>query len=112
MSIRLNTFIDIISTTPTKDAEGFTTHGDTVVTSVRAYKETRSNSADWERIVNNAAFSTVTAIFRFRVIPSLNIDSTMVIAVGEERYNIINVQNIKGRNMYLEVLAAMVVGSS
>jgi hypothetical protein len=31
-----NTFIDIIITTPTKDAEGFVTHGDTILASVRA----------------------------------------------------------------------------
>ncbi|GHV35381.1 hypothetical protein FACS18949_13230 [Clostridia bacterium] len=48
MAIKLNTFIDIISTTPTKDAEGFTTYGDTVIASVRAYKETRANTAAWD----------------------------------------------------------------
>ncbi|GHU75203.1 hypothetical protein FACS1894188_05530 [Clostridia bacterium] len=104
MSIRLNTFIDIISTTPTKDAEGFTTHSDMVIASTRAYKETRSNSAAWERIVNNAAFSTVTVIFRFRAIPGLTIDSTMVISNDSGRFNIVNAANVKERGMYWECL--------
>ncbi|GHU52285.1 hypothetical protein AGMMS49975_07770 [Clostridia bacterium] len=71
---KMNTNINIINTTPTKDAEGFTTHGDAIIASVRVHKESRANTAVWERIVNNTAFSTVTAIFRFRKIPELTID--------------------------------------
>ncbi|GHV48703.1 hypothetical protein FACS189499_08670 [Clostridia bacterium] len=111
MSIRLNTFIDIISTTPTKDAEGFATHSGTVVASVRAYKETRSNSADWERIVGNAAFSTVTAVFRFRKIPGLTIDSTMVISDDSGQFNIVNAANVKERGMYWECLCERTEGA-
>ena len=37
---RMNTFIEIISTTPTKDVEGFVTTGDTVLANVRAYFDT------------------------------------------------------------------------
>ena len=42
---KMNTFIDIITTEPIKDAEGFVTKGDRILASVRAYKETRNTSA-------------------------------------------------------------------
>ncbi len=41
---KMNTFIDIITTEPVKDDEGFVNTGDTVLASVRAYKEERHGS--------------------------------------------------------------------
>lgn len=38
---KMNTFIDIISTVPVKDSEGFAVTGDTILASIRAYKEDR-----------------------------------------------------------------------
>ena len=48
MSIgKMNTFINIISTAPTKDAEGFVTTGDNTLAAVRAYKEDRHGNEKW-----------------------------------------------------------------
>jgi len=109
MSIKLNSFIDIISTTPTKDAEGFVTHGDNIVASVRAYFEPKNATEKW---VNMAAFSEADALFRFRVIPGLTVTPQMLITSDTGRYEIISVENAKQRGMYLEVVAKKTEGSS
>ena len=102
MAVKLNTFIDIISTTPVKDSEGFTTANDTVVASVRAYFETKNSTEKWR---NNAVFAEATALFKFRTIPNTTIDTTMFIDCNNNRYNIISVEDVCNRGMYLEVFA-------
>jgi head-tail adaptor len=99
---KMNTFIDIISTQPVKDSEGFVTKGDTVLASVRAYKENKHGSERW---ANMAAFSEATALFRFRKIPGVTVDTTLVITDADGRYNIVNADDMRGRGMYVEVLA-------
>jgi len=99
---KMNTFIDIISTQPVKDSEGFVTKGDTVLASVRAYKENKHGSERW---ANMAAFSEATALFRFRKIPGVTVDTTLVITDADRRYNIVNADDVRGRGMYVEVLA-------
>ena len=98
---KMNTFIDIISTEPVKDAEGFVTTSDNILASVRAYKENRHGNAKW---ANMAAFSTATALFRFRKIPGLTIDTTLFIVCADGRYRIISAEDVRGRGMYVEVM--------
>ena len=99
---KMNTFIEIIQTAPTRDPEGFVTTGDTILASVRAYKEDRHGNEDWS---NRAAFSTASSLFRFRTIPELLVTSEMSIACSDGRYQILSVENVRGRGMYTEVLA-------
>jgi head-tail adaptor len=99
---KMNTFIEIISTEPTKDEEGFVTAGDNILASVRAYKEERHGNEKW---ANMAAFSTATALFRFRKIPGLTIDASLYIVCEDGRYRIISAEDVRGRGMYAEVLA-------
>ena len=101
----MNTFVDIISTTPTKDAEGFAVKGDTIIASVRAYKEDRHGSMKW---ANRAAFSTATVLFRFRKIPGIDIVPSLIIACSDGRYKIVSVEDVKGCGMYTEVLTEWV----
>lgn len=108
---KMNTTINIITTEPEKDAEGFATKGERVLASVRAYKEVRNTSAKWERIIGSAAFSSVTAMFRFRVIPGLNVTTLHFLSDGEGRYNIVSVEDVRGRGMYVEVLAEKLEGT-
>ncbi len=108
---KMNTPIDIITIEPAKDAEGFVTKGDRVLASVRAYKETRNTSARWERIVGNAAFSGVTTMFRFRKIPGVDVTASLFISDGGGRYNIVSAEDVRGRGMYVEVLAEKLEGS-
>jgi head-tail adaptor len=99
---KMNTFINIVSATPLKDSAGFTTHGDTVLASVRAYKEERHGSEKW---ANMAAFSEATTMFRFRKIPGVHIDTTLFITDANGRYNIVSAEDVRGRGMYVEVMA-------
>jgi head-tail adaptor len=99
---KMNTFVDIISTQPVKDSEGFTTKAGTVLASIRAYKEDRHGSESW---ANRAAFSKASALFRFRKIPGLDITTSHVLVCADGKYNIVSVEDVKGRGMYIEVLA-------
>lgn len=99
---KMNTNINIISTQPIKDSEGFVTEGDNVLASVRAYKENKHGSERW---ANMAAFSEATTLFRFRKIPGVTVDTTLVITDADGRYNIVNADDVRGRGMYVEVLA-------
>lgn len=105
---KMNTFIDIISTAPVKDADGFVTTGETVLASVRAYFEPKHSSERW---ANMAAFSEASALFRFRKIPDLTVDTTLVITCDTGRYQIISVEDVRGRGMYIEVLVKKLEGS-
>lgn len=102
---KMNTFVDIISVKPVKDSEGFAEKGDVILASVRAYKEDRHGSEKW---ANRAAFSQASALFRFRRIPNLEITTDLVLVCRDGRYNIISVEDVKGRGMYIEVLAEKV----
>ncbi|GHV05963.1 hypothetical protein FACS1894217_03750 [Clostridia bacterium] len=105
---KMNTPINIVSTTQSKDAEGFTIPGDTVLASVRAYKEDRHGNEKWS---NMAAFSAATAMFRLRKIPNIDIITPMAIICNSERYKIISAEDVRGRGMYVEVLAEKLEGT-
>jgi len=98
----MNTFISIIEQRKVKDPEGFATTEDVVVADLRAYREGRHGSEKW---ANMAAFSEATDLFRFRCIPGVKITTAMTILCSDERFNITSVEDVKGRGMYLEVLA-------
>ncbi len=105
---KMNSFIDIVSTAPAKDAEGFVTTGDTILASVRAYKEERHGTEKW---ANMAAFSTATAQFRFRKIPGVDVDATLCIVCGGSRYRVVSAEDVRGRGMYVECLCEKLEGS-
>ena len=102
----MNTHISIAEEKVTKDAEGFATKTNHILASVCAYREGRHGSQKW---VNRAAFSEATDLFRFRVIPGLTVTTAHVILFGDERFEITSIEDVKGRGMYLEVLAKRVM---
>lgn len=51
-----------------------------------------------------ATFSSATCLFRFRFIPNLQVTTDMVVISDQKRYQIVSVENVRNRNMYLEVL--------
>ena len=99
---KMNGFADIVETRQIKDSEGFSTTQDEVLTSVRVYREGRHGSQRW---ANLAVFSEATDLFRFRCIPGLTVTTDHFLICDGERFNIISVENVKGRGMYIEVLA-------
>ena len=99
---KMNGFADIVETRQIKDSEGFSTTQDEVLASVRVYREGRHGSQRW---ANLAVFSEATDLFRFRCIPGLTVTTDHFLICDGERFNIISVENVKGRGMYSEVLA-------
>jgi len=102
----MNTLISIAREGVTKDAEGFASKVDQVLASSFAYQEGRHGSKKW---VNRAVFSEATDLFRFRTIPGLSVTTVHVILCGDDRFEITSVEDVKGRGMYLEVLAKKVM---
>jgi len=102
---RMNTLISIAREVVTKDAEGFATKIDQIIASVFAYREGRHGSQKW---VNRATFSEATDLFRFRVIPGLTVTIANAIQCGDDHFEITSVEDVKGRGMYIEVLAKKV----
>ena len=99
---KMNTFIDIVEKVNTKDQEGFRTEADNIVASFKAYREGRHGNEKW---ANRANFSEATDLFRFRRIPDVTITTSMVIVNKDNRFEITSVEDVKGRGMYIEVLA-------
>lgn len=99
---KMNGFADIVETRQIKDSEGFIHSENEVLASVHVYREGRHGSQRW---ANLAAFSEATDLFRFRCIPGLTVTTDQFLICDGERFNIISVENVKGRGMYIEVLA-------
>ena len=99
---KMNSFIEIVKKSIDTDNEGFKTEILKTVAKVRAYREGRHGSEKW---ANRAAFSTATDLFRFRCIPNTEITTDMLILCDNRKFEISSVENVKGRNMYIEVLA-------
>ena len=99
---KMNGFADIVKNRQVKDSEGFTHSEDEALASVRVYQEGRHGSQRW---ANLAAFSEATDLFRFRCIPGLTVTTDHVLITEDGRYDIVSVENVKGRGMYTEVLA-------
>jgi len=108
---KMTTTINICTRATALDADGFATTTDQVVATVRAFKSTQNATARWERIINNAAFAGVNAIYEFRTIPGVEVTTKMLIAEKDGVYNIVSVENVRGRGKYLQVLAKRVEGS-
>ena len=105
---KMNTPIYITGKKLTVDDEGFKTEGHEVIVSVRAYREGRHGSQKW---ANLAAFSEATDLFRIRVIPGVEITTDHVIYCEGIKYDIVSVENVRGRGMYLEIMAKKVVAT-
>lgn len=99
---KMNGFADIVETRQVKDSEGFAHSEDEVLASIRVYQEGRHGSQRW---ANLAAFSEATDLFRFRCIPGLTVTTDHILVTENGRYDIVSVENVKGRGMYIEVLA-------
>ena len=105
----MNKKAKIISITRETDSEGFSFENIEVLAEVRVFVEERHGSERW---ANLAAFSEATELFRFRAIPGVEVTTKHFILYEENEYNILSVENVKGRNMYVEVLAKRVVSSN
>ena len=104
----MKSFIKIYSITAVKDAEGFVIEEDNLLITTRAYKENRHGNEAWK---NRASFTTATALFRFRKPPNIEINTEHVLFCNGEKYNILSVEDIREKGMYVEVLTEKMKGS-
>lgn len=102
---KMNQRIQIVKMINSRDGSGFVTKQDEILASVRAYKEEKNATEKW---LNFATFSSATCLFRFRFIPNLTVTTDMVIISDNDRYQIISVENVRNRGMYLEVLTTKI----
>ena len=105
---KMNGFADSVITKRVKDNEGFSTTADEVLASVHVYREGRHGSQRW---ANLSTFSEATDLFRFRRIPGLTITTDHILVCEDGRFEITSVEDVKGRGMYIEVLAKKVVAT-
>ena len=98
---KMNKFAEIIRTHKYKDKEGFVKQGEHVLASVRVYQEGRHGSERWANLA---------ALFRFRRIPRVKPTTHDYIVCEGKRYEIVSVEDVKGRGMYIEILAKISEG--
>ena len=98
---KMNRCIDIQEKRPVVDDEGFRSMELFTVATVRADREGRHGSERW---AHRASFTDATDLFRFRVIPKLEVTTDMVILCDARIFEITSVEDVKGRGMYIEVL--------
>jgi len=91
------------------DGEGFNRKTVRILSEIRVFVEGRHGSERW---ANLAAFSEATELFRFRKLPNVEVTTKQYILFEGKRYDILSVENIKGRGMYLEILAKKVEASN
>ena len=93
--------ITILQISHGKDKEGFATLVETPVACVRSYKEDKNTTEKWS---NQAIFQQASSLFKIRHIPRLTITTDMKIDCFDGRYEILSVENVRGKNMYIEIL--------
>lgn len=91
------------------DSEGFSAQRVEILADIRVFVEGRHGSERW---ANLAAFSEATELLRFRKIPNVKVTTKQYIIFEDEEYDILSVEDVKGRNMYIEVLAKKAVASN
>ncbi len=84
------------------DQDGFTSQQFKRLKETRAIVEEKHLNEKWS---NYAAFADAEILFQLRVIPNFNVEIDHYVEYQDQVYNIINVENVKGRNMYIEILA-------
>ena len=99
---RLDTPITFTLLSKEKDEEGFSNMVFHPIACVREYKEDKNTTEKW---ANKALLEDVTTIFQIRYLPNTKITTDMQIECFDGTYDIKSVENIKGRNMYLQILA-------
>lgn len=102
---KMQEFIEIYGKRTTTDAEGFTSISNELLIKVRGYREGRHGTERW---ANLAAFSEATDLFRIRTIPCMRVMVDNVIKCGDEWFEITSVEDVKGKGMYVEILAKKV----
>jgi head-tail adaptor len=99
---KMNSFIQLKIEDEVEDEDGYSTIEEVTIASVRAYREERHASKYW---ANRALYTEATNLFCFRRIPGVTVTTATLLFCGDRRFEIMSVEDVKGRGMYIEVLA-------
>ena len=99
---KMNTSISICSMENVLDSAGFSTKQQLTLLVCRAYKEDRNMSEKWS---NDTVFAEASVLFRFLWCPGLSLTTRNSIICDGVQYDIVSVENVRGRGMYYQVLA-------
>ncbi len=99
---KMNTRITFFRKRKDTDAEGFLITEEHPLADVHAYREDRHGTESWK---NRAAYTSATTMFRLRKIPRFPFSTDYFIVCGGERFEIVSVEDVKGKGMYMEILA-------
>lgn len=102
---KMRTEISIYKRFTDIDKEGFKKEAEAPIAVMRGYREDRHGNESWR---NRAAYSSATTLFRFRSIPGLKITPELYIYSEGDDFNIISVENVRNRGMYIEALCERV----
>ena len=102
----MNGFATIVIARRRQDAEGFATVAYDCIASTRVYREGKHGSERW---ANLSSIFEATDLFRFRTIPCVKVTVDHTILCDGETFDIVSVEDVKGRGMYTEVLAKKVI---
>ena len=86
--------------------DGFSTKQEITVARVRGYREGRHGSEKW---ANRTTFTEATDLFIIRAIPGTKLSTDMTILCDDENFEITSIEDVKGKNMYIEILAKKVI---
>lgn len=100
--------IRIVRSEHTKDADGFAKNENRTLAVVRAHLSRKDASEMW---ANRAVFTDATVLFRVRRIPGVDLRTDHKIIFNNVEYNIVSVEDIRGRGMYYDIFAREVTPS-
>ena len=88
--------------------EGFATTVEEVLASIRVYREGRHGSQRW---ANLAAFSEATDLFQIQKPADFELSRAYLLESGGERFEILDIERIKGHDLYLQIIAKCITGA-
>lgn len=103
---KMNKFIEIKSIQNVKDRDGFSSKQEITIAKVRGYREGRHGSEKW---ANRTTFTEATDLFIIRSLRNIKLTTDMVILCDGENFEITSIEDVKGKNMYIEILAKKVI---
>ena len=103
---KMNKFIVIKSIQNIKDDDGFSSKQEVIIANVRGNREGRHGSEKW---ANRTTFTEATDLFIIRAISGRKLTTDMSIFCDDENFEITSIEDVKGRNMYIEILAKKVI---
>ncbi|MBQ3265066.1 MAG: head-tail adaptor protein [Ruminococcus sp.] len=109
--LRLGKFtsnLTILQKVKKQDDDGFTSQTETAVATVPCYHERRDASTRWDHLTT---FAEVTDLFQIKKLPEVELSRSYLIEHGGDRFEILYIEPIKGRGVYLQILARCISGA-